>query len=100
MKRAVVVAPLAARDLGEIWDFIARDSIDTADRVADEIEAEFRKLADMPRQGHERPDVDKPRLRFWGIYSYVIAYEFDEFELRIVRIVSGYRDFRTLFKPA
>lgn len=98
MSRTVLVSLLAQQDLLDIWEYIAADSIDIADRVAREIDAEFQKLAEMPGIGQERDDVTWPRLRFWSIYSYVIAYTYDDQELLVTRVVSGYRDFRQLFK--
>ncbi len=41
--RRVLFRPRAREDLLEIWEFIARDSVSVADRVAAEIEAEIRR---------------------------------------------------------
>lgn len=35
---ALVFSPQAEQDLAEVWDFIAPDDIDAADRVCDDIE--------------------------------------------------------------
>ncbi|CAN5468854.1 hypothetical protein BH09PLA1_BH09PLA1_30260 [soil metagenome] len=51
----------------------------------------------MPGKGHFRSDVRIPTLKFWKVYSYLIAYEFDAHEVRVARIVSGYRDFGSIF---
>lgn len=39
---------MARTELDEIWAFIARDSIDAAERVIDELIKTFRRLAEMP----------------------------------------------------
>jgi plasmid stabilization system protein ParE len=36
--KSFVFTPLAARDLNEIWDYLAGDSIEAADRVLDAVE--------------------------------------------------------------
>ena len=40
--------PQANLDLIEIWEYIALDSMDAADRVYDELYAAFKRPADMP----------------------------------------------------
>jgi plasmid stabilization system protein ParE len=94
MKR-VDITPSARRDLLEIWDYIAADSIDAADRVVANIHSEFQKLADMPRMGHVRAELDKA-YRVWGIYSYLIVYRPDMQPIQIIRVVSGFRNLRLM----
>ena len=62
--------PEAEIDLNEIWDFIAEDSIDAADRVRDNIFAAIQDLAQTPNQGHRRSDLTSRPLRFWRVYDY------------------------------
>ena len=47
-------APEAAADLIEIWSYIARDSIDAADRVESAFYDACAFLAQTPRSGHVR----------------------------------------------
>ena len=56
------------------------------------------KLCEMPGMGHQRRDVKDNSLRFWKVYSYLIAYRHTETELRVARVVSGYRNFKRLFR--
>lgn len=56
--RRVDVTSCARRDLLEIWSFIARDSIETADRIAARFQSEFQKLAEFPGVGHQRKELD------------------------------------------
>jgi plasmid stabilization system protein ParE len=88
---AVLVTPSARRDLLQIWDYIAADSADAADRVIANIHDDFRKIADAPGIGHTRQELD-PVYRVWSIYSYLIVYRPDTRPLQIIRVVSGYRD--------
>ena len=94
-----VLTPQAGRDLEGIWEYIAEDSIERADRVADEIEAALRLIADNPRIGHIREDFADDRHRFWPVLSYLIMYRHGTRPLQILRIVSGYRDLIALLNP-
>ena len=68
-----VLTPRAELDLVEIWEYVAQDDMDAADRVLDELEEAMYKLAQMPGMGHVREDlVDR-------------------------RVISGYRDLPGLF---
>jgi antitoxin ParD1/3/4 len=58
--------PEAEADLNAIWEFIAEDSVDAADRVIDAIEA----LVPFPDQGHRRPDLTVRPLRFTNVANY------------------------------
>jgi len=49
--------PEAETDLDEIWDFIADDNIDAADRVIADILQALSSLVPFPHQGHRRPDL-------------------------------------------
>ena len=63
-----------------------------ADAVLDEFERVLRFLARSPRSGHPRPDVSNaPALRFWTVYSYLIAFLPAQRPLFIARILHGAR---------
>ncbi len=44
-------------DLDEIWEYIASDNIDAADRWIDKLYNAFEALAQMPGMGHRREDL-------------------------------------------
>ena len=52
-----VLSPLARQDLLDIWDHIALDDVDAADRVADALEEAMKRLVAMPEMGHFRDDL-------------------------------------------
>ncbi len=52
--RAFVLTRLAARDLSEIWDYLAADNVEAADPVLAALEKGMRKLAKQPGIGHLR----------------------------------------------
>ncbi len=84
-----ILAPLAREDLREIWDRIAEDDVDTADRVLDEIRSDIVRLTTRPLMGHVRRDLAPPEYRFWPIYSYLIIYRPNTTPLEIVRVWHG-----------
>jgi antitoxin ParD1/3/4/toxin ParE1/3/4 len=92
-----VLTARARLDLQLIWNRIADDSIDNADKVKDELRTAMRQLAHMPGMGHRRADVSNPRYRFWAVYSFVIAYLPDTRPLQVVRVVHGAQNFKKLF---
>ena len=95
--RTLLIQPQARVDLLEIWHYIAKDNIAAANRVNEEIERAIRDLVSMPGMGHTRADVKPRQYRFWSVYSFVIAYRFDDESMTVVRVVHGRRDFRKLF---
>jgi toxin ParE1/3/4 len=70
--------PNAAQDITEIWEFIAKDNVDAAGRVREEILEAIQRLVAFPQQGHKRPDITKAPLRFQTTRSYLIAYAPEE----------------------
>lgn len=91
-------SPEARLDLLEIWEYIARDNVAAADRVALEIQEAVALLAGHPELGHVRKDLTSKPVRFWPIYSYLIIYDPAARPLEVVRILSGYRDLAVLLK--
>jgi antitoxin ParD1/3/4/toxin ParE1/3/4 len=58
----------------------------------------MQKLAEFPGIGHLREDVTDEPIRFWCVYSYLIAYRPHTKPLEILRIVHGARDLGPLFR--
>jgi len=94
--RRLPIRPQARVDLLEIWHYIAADRTSAADLVMEELEAAIRRLLDVPGIGHRRADVRDKRYRFWTVFSFVIAYRYDEETLTVVRVLHGRRDIRAL----
>jgi plasmid stabilization system protein ParE len=68
-----LLSPAARLDLLDIWEYIARDSVEAADRVIEKIHSEMRELARQPGLGHFRRDLAGEPLRFWRVYTYLAA---------------------------
>lgn len=88
--------PEAELDLDAIWNFIAEESQDAADRMIDRIEATIEALIPFPHQGHRRPDLTSRPLRFTGAGNYLIAYAPDKKPLWVVAIFHGRRSPRVI----
>jgi len=83
--------PEADLDLDEIWEFIAENSNDAADRVTGDIRSRIESLVLFPNQGHKRPDLTSRPLRFAIVHQYLIAYAPDPKPLWVVAILHGRR---------
>ena len=77
----------AYEDIDSIWDYIARDSVDSADRVRDELFDAFRTLASHPEMGHIKSDWTDQPVRFWQVQPYVVVYDARTNPLYIVRVL-------------
>jgi plasmid stabilization system protein ParE len=88
--------PEAALDLEAIWDFIAQDNPDAADKVTADILTSIEAAVAFPHQGFRRPDLTSRPLRFLLVYDYLIAYAPDEKRLWIVAVLHGRRNPRVI----
>jgi antitoxin ParD1/3/4/toxin ParE1/3/4 len=93
----------AEEDLFAIWSYIARDSVEAADRVEAAIHGACEFLAASPSSGHARKDLTKLRVHFWTVVryrNYVIVFDPETSPLQIIRIFHGARNIsRELSKP-
>lgn len=80
--------PFAARDIAEIWEYIAADSPFAARRVREEI---YSALLAFPGVGHRRVDVTSRPLRFILVREYLIAYAPNEAPLWVIAVAHGRR---------
>jgi plasmid stabilization system protein ParE len=87
--------PDAFADLNDIWEFIAQDSVDDADRVLDEVQKAINMLVRAPLAGHLRPDLSSRPIRFWLVHSYLIAYV-PEQPLLVIGVLHGRRNPRIM----
>lgn len=84
----------ARQDLAEIADYVAAESgLEPAEFVVEKLREGFLFLAEQPGVGHVREDLaEDPSVRFWPVFSYLIAYAYAQRPLGIVGIVHGARD--------
>ena len=88
--------PDAFADLDEIWEYIAEDNVDAADRVFVDIHSTLTTLAGSPQIGHRRPDLTTRPLRFHVVREYLIAYAPAEKPLWVVAVLHGRRNPRLM----
>jgi len=86
------LSPKALNHIQSIWDFIAADNQDAADRIVDELFAAFERLAEWPGIGYTRSDLSQADVRFWTVRSYLVVYREKPLPLQIVAILHGARD--------
>src|SRR6266481_2772279 len=91
-----VLHPLAAQDITEIWEYIAKDNPLAARRVREDILDAIRALVPFPNQGHKRPDLTSRPLRFKRVRNYLIAYAPDKKPLWVIAIMHGHRSPRVM----
>ncbi|MBZ0252628.1 MAG: type II toxin-antitoxin system RelE/ParE family toxin [Candidatus Methylomirabilis sp.] len=95
------LSPQAAAALREIWEHIAEDSLDAADRVLERFAEAFERLAERPHVGHYREDLTGGKtLKLWSVHAYLIVYDPDTRPLEIGRIFHGSRDIASLLRKA
>jgi len=61
-------------DLDDIWEYIAADSVDAADRWIEKLFDAFEALGRMPGMGHPREDLTLYPVLFWPLGAYLIIY--------------------------
>lgn len=95
------LSPVARQEVTDIWEYIAQDNPEAADKWIEAAFAAFRKLAQMPEMGKAR-DYENPKLhglRYWVIPEfprYLIFYFPTEQGVEISRVLHGARNIESL----
>jgi plasmid stabilization system protein ParE len=87
-----VLSAAAELDLDAIWDYIAQDNIDAADRWIAKLFDAFDVLAQAPGMGHKREDLTSFPVLFWPAGAYLIVYRVQGEGIQIVAVTQGARD--------
>lgn len=82
----IVVAPEAARDLRDAFEFIAKDSVAAADQLLIRMTQTFGLLASNPAVGRDVKLKDGRRVRGWLLRPYRIYYRTRHDSLQILRV--------------
>ncbi len=85
------LSPEAARDIREIWAYLAADSIKSARRLRLQIFDACQRIAENPGIGHRREDITEKPVLFWPTGAYLIVYA-PRKPVEIVRVLHGARD--------
>ena len=92
----LILTPRARQDVNDIWDYIADDNLEAADRVLAALESAMIKLAKNPGIGHWREELSDKRHRFFLVYSYLIVYRHETKPLQIIRVLHTSRDVQSI----
>ncbi len=82
----------AEQDLDEIWEYIAQDNIDAADRWIGKLFDAFDALARSPGMGHKREDLTAYPILFWPVGACLILYRVQNEFIEIAAVTQGARD--------
>ena len=93
----IIRSPLARADVDEIAEYIAERNLEAALRWLDELDRQFKLLADFPGAGVARDEV-VPGLRSLPFGNYLIFYRAGGGGVEIVRVLHGARDLRRVFR--
>lgn len=87
-----VLASEVEFDLDEIWEHIALDSVDIADKWIGKFYDAFELIARNPHVGHEREDLAAHPVLFWPVGSFLVIYRHGKETVEVVAAVRGARD--------
>ncbi|MGB3651535.1 MAG: type II toxin-antitoxin system RelE/ParE family toxin [Rivularia sp. (in: cyanobacteria)] len=94
-----VLAQEATQDLDEILDYFLSRNIDAGERFIQEFNKKCKYLTQFPNIGRSYANLD-PTLRGIPVDGYILFYRVFEDTIVIVRVISGYRDLKTVFTDA
>lgn len=92
----LVRRPLAGADIAEIWDYIAADSLVSADAWVDRLDEKLKLLATQPLMGRSRNELSTD-LRSMPFGRYVIFYLPLTDGIDVVRVLHSARDVDAVF---
>lgn len=90
--------PAAERDLEELWDHIAAERVEAANKVISRILEAIEMIGTWPGIGKRRTDLGKVVLHTYTVDGYTIVYTRETDPVRILRIVGRGRDIGGLFQ--
>ncbi|MFP5206052.1 MAG: type II toxin-antitoxin system RelE/ParE family toxin [Acidobacteriota bacterium] len=93
-----LLTPEADQDLNDIWDYIAHDDIDAADRWDTKLREAFAMLAANPHAGHRRRDLASSSVLFWPVGAYLIIYRILGSRVEILAVTQGSREIPLFLK--
>ena len=91
------LAPSARHDLEEIWDYIANDNVEAADRVLEQFAEKFDLLAIHKLIGRQEDRFGRG-VRALPQNAYLIFYPSDREPIEIVRVIHSARDIPTIME--
>jgi len=86
----------AVADLDAIWDYIAQDSPEAADRFVDELQGIFHLLSTYPGMGELQVALADGTYRRFTHRNYVIYFRPIEEGIALVRVLHGAQEHESL----
>ena len=83
--------PLAAADILDVWDQIAEDSLEQADRRIDNLDEKLKLIATQPLMGRARGEL-AAGMRSFPFGRYIIFYAPVDGGIDVVRVLHSARD--------
>ena len=94
-----VINVLASQDLNEIADYFAENNIEAGERFFHGFNRKCQQLVAFPNSGKSYA-VIHPGLRGLSLEGYIIFYRILDDGIEILRVVSGRRNFLSLFEES
>ncbi|MHC5767273.1 MAG: type II toxin-antitoxin system RelE/ParE family toxin [Nostoc sp.] len=94
-----VINILASRDINEIADYFAETSIEAGERFFSEFNRKCQQLVAFPNSGKSYAKI-RPDLRGVSLQGYIVFYRVLDDCIEILRVVSGRRNFPSLFEES
>jgi toxin ParE1/3/4 len=94
-----IINILASRDLNDIADYFAENSLEAGDQFFRAFDRKCKQLVAFPSSGKSYATI-RPDLRGLSLEGYVIFYRVLDDGIEILRVVSGRRDFPSLFEES
>lgn len=94
------LTPQARIGLRNILEYVeGRFGAGVAERVLDELEAAFERLAESPGIGHVREDItNNEQVLFWSVRPTLIAYRSVENVIDVLFVERGERDWERMLE--
>jgi plasmid stabilization system protein ParE len=88
----------AARDLEQIWKYIAEDSPENASKFVRSLYDASASLGELSGRGRTVPEIDDPAIHKIIIGAYRLLYRVADKAVFILAVVHGAQDFRRLWE--
>ncbi len=92
-----IITEAAQAELDEAWDFLARRSVKSADRLIDRFVSKAKVHAEFPESGRSREDLG-PGLRTFVVKPYVVFFRPAADTIEVLRVLHGRRDIERIMR--
>jgi toxin ParE1/3/4 len=92
-----LILPSALNELDEIWLYIARDNINAAEKLVNNIRVAANRLAFMPGIGRRRDELQVGLLSY-PLGNYILFYRRTKTGIDLLHVYHGARNIEELFK--